>query len=148
MRSRTRDLQKVWFVTFEEVGVGMNTVKVYGKPIEKEMSVSATSGIPLMLGAGLSMKYNRYITCYDRNYKEYVSEGCMVFVDRVPILNQDGELIVNTEYERDEDGNIIYDDDGEAIVKSITYDSEPDYMVMEVYDTQRGNVARFGIKKA
>lgn len=147
MRSRKKDLQSVWFVTFEETGIGMNTAKIYGKPIEKKLSVSATSGLALATGAGLGLRYSRYITCYDRNYQEYCREGVMAFVDRVPSLDKNGELIVEKEYEKDNDGNIILDDDGEPTLERITYETEPDYMIMEIIDTQRGNVARFGIKK-
>lgn len=147
MRSRRKDLQKVWFVTFEEVGLDMNTAKVYGKPVEKKLSVSATSGLSLALGSGLGLRYSRYITCYDRKYKEYCQEGVMVFIDRVPALDKDGNLIVEYEYQKDLDGEYILDDDGEKIVSRIKYETEPDYLVMELIDTQRGHVARFGIKK-
>lgn len=139
MRARRRDLQKVWFVTFEETAIGMNTAKIYGKPVMKKLSVSATSGLSLAMGAGLGLRYSRYITCYDRDYKEYCQEGVMVFVDREPSLNKDGELIFEKEYHIDEDG--------EEIIDKLVYETEPDYMIMELIDTQKGNVARFGIKK-
>ena len=44
MRSRSRDRQKIWFVTVTEKKVGIDTIYVYNDPvIEKKMSVSSGS---------------------------------------------------------------------------------------------------------
>lgn len=147
MRSIVKDLQDVWFCNFSEINIGMDRAKVFDKPFKKELTVSATSGLVLGWGAGLSLRYNRYITSYDRELRGLVREGMAVFVDVKPELDKNGELVVNKTYLTDEDGNIILDDDGEPTIIGIEYATSPDYIVEEIMDTEKGKVARFGIKK-
>lgn len=147
MRSRTRDLQDVWFCNFSEVNVGMDRAKVFDKPFKKELSVSATSGLVFGWGAGLSLKYNRYITSYDRSMRDLVREGMAVFVDVEPKLDKNGELVVEKTYLTNAEGEIILDDDGEPTLIAIDYATQPDYIIEEIMDTKRGKVARYGIKK-
>ena len=125
MRSRVRDRQKVWFVTVTEKKVGIDTVQEYGKPIMKRMAVSATSGTPEELSAGIVPTYDKYITSYDRKFNP--KEGDLVYVDIEPIL--------------DENGNLVMDSDG------YTPQISPDYRIEKILDTKQGKVARYGISK-
>lgn len=125
MRSRTRTKQDIWVCTVKEEIDGIDNVKRYSAPIKYHFSVSATSGLPLNSAAGITLSYDRYITVYDRDTK--LKEGMMVFVDVVP--------------EMDTVGNLVIGDDG------ITPITSPDYMIKTVLDTQKGTVARYGIKK-
>lgn len=125
MRSRTRTKQDIWVCTVTEEIDGIDNVKRYSAPIKYRFSVSATSGLPLNSAAGITLSYDRYITVYDRDIK--LKEGMMAFVDVVP--------------KTDSVGNLIIGDDG------ITPITSPDYMIKTVLDTQKGTVARYGIKK-
>lgn len=124
-RSPVRDRQKVWFTRISEKNVGIDTVKEYGKPIMKKFTVSATSGTSEEISAGLVPSYDRYITSYDRTFKP--TEGDLVFVDVEPEL--------------DKEGNLVMGEDGYTPVTS------PDYRLVKILDTQKGNVARYGISK-
>lgn len=128
MRSNQRDLQDVWFCKAGTSISGIDTVKTYTKPEKHEFSVSATSGLVLSFGAGLAPSYDRYITSYDRDFEP--EEGMMVFVDVVPKLDKDGNLVQS-----------------ETDFGVLQYATEPDYIVDKIYDTERGNVARYGLKK-
>lgn len=146
MRSYRKQIQGLWFCEFEETLVGMNTVKIFKKPEFHKYSVSATAGYIYGWGAGLSLQYDRYITSYKGD--DYIpKEGTMVFVDVEPVFNEDGELEVDIEYLTDVDGEVILDEDDEPVIKKIIYTTPPDYMVEKILNTQRGDVARFGIKK-
>lgn len=125
MRSRTRTKQDIWICTVKEEKDGIDNVKKYSAPIKYRFSVSATSGLPLNSAAGITLSYDRYITVYDRDIK--FKEGTMVFVDVIP--------------ETDAEGNLVIGNDG------ITPITSPDYMIKTVLDTQKGTVARYGIKK-
>ena len=125
MRSRGRDRQRVWFVGVEEKKIGIDTVQEYGKPIMKKMAVSATSGTPEELSAGIIPTYDRYITSYDRKFNP--KEGDLVYIDIEPILDGNGEL------EMDSDG--------------YTPKTPPDYRIEKILDTKQGKVARYGISK-
>lgn len=125
MRSPVKDRQKVWFVTITEKKVGVDTVQEYSKPIMKRFTVSATSGTPEELSAGIVPTYERYITSYDRSFEP--QEGDLVFVDVEPKI--------------DESGNLVLSDDGYTPV------TPPDYRLEKILDTKRGRVARYGISE-
>lgn len=125
MRSRVRDRQKVWWVSIEEVHNGIDTYTKYNKPIMKKQTVSATAGSSAEISAGLVPEYDREVVSYDRNFKPV--EGTLLFVDVVPKL--------------DEEGNLIMGDDG------VTPVTVPDYRLVKIFDTQRGNVAVYGIER-
>lgn len=125
MRSPVKDRQPVYFSAITEKKVGIDTIQEYNKPIMKQFTVSATSGTPEELSAGIVPTYERYITSYDRNFKP--QEGDLVFVDVDPKL--------------DESGNLILSDDGYTPV------TPPDYRIEKILDTKRGRVARYGISK-
>lgn len=125
MRSRVRDRQKVWWVSIEEVHDEIDTYTNYGKPIMKKQTVSTTAGSSAEISAGLVPEYDREVVSYDRDFKPV--EGTLLFVDVVPQL--------------DEEGNLIMGDDG------ITPVTVPDYRLVKIFDTQRGNVAVYGIEK-
>lgn len=136
MRNIKRQMQDVWFCNFTEENDGLDTVKTYDKPIKKRFSVSGTSGTVYGWGAGLSLSYDRYITSFDRNFRP--KEGMMVFVDVIPDLDKNGNLVKNRITESDLDGTIVSYEE---------YSTEPDYMIEKIYDTKRGKVARYAIKK-
>lgn len=127
MRSRSRDRQKIYFVTVTEKKVGIDTVQEYGKPIMRRLSVSAGTGQPGQVSAGLVVDYDREITSYDKTLRGVIREGDAVFVDVEPQLNDDGALTMG------EDG--------------YTPVTPPDYRISAIFKTQKGNVDIFGIKK-
>ena len=127
MRSRSRDRQKIYFVTVTEKKVGIDTVQEYGKPIMRRLSVSAGTGQPGQVSAGLVVDYDREITSYDKSLRGVVREGDAVFVDVEPQINEDGTLTMG------EDG--------------YTPVTPPDYRISAIFKTQKGNVDVYGIKK-
>lgn len=141
MRSLQRKLQDVWICDFEEINVGVNRVKMYKKPKKYRMTVSATSGLILGWGAGLALRYDRFMTCFDRSVRGEIKEGQMCFIDVKPVFDRNGELSADIWWE----GYI--DSDEEEKIVSVTYESEPDYIIERILDTEKGNVARYGIRK-
>lgn len=127
MRSRSRDRQKVWFVTVTEEKVGVDTVLKYGKLVMKKMSVSSGTGQPGQVSAGLVVDYDREITSYDKTLRGVIREGDALYVDVEPQLNDDGTLTMG--------------EDGYTPVTS------PDYRISAIFSTQKGDVDVFGIKK-
>lgn len=125
MRALKRQVQNVWFCTCRYVRKGIDNVFEYSKPEQKKFSVSATGGKSLDIGIGLVEDYDRYITSYERSFKPSI--GTLVFVDIEPVL--------------DEYGNLVLKDD------EITPVTSPDYMISVEFDTQKGYLARYGIKK-
>ena len=127
MRSRLRDRQKVYFVTVTEKKVGIDTVQEYGKPIMRRLSVSAGTGQPGQVSAGLVVEYDRELTSYDKTLRGLIREGDALYVDVKPQLNDDGALTMG------EDG--------------YTPITPPDYRISAIFSTQKGDIDVFGIKK-
>lgn len=127
MRSRSRDRQKIWFSSVTEKKVGIDTVQEYGKPIMRKLTVSAGTGAPSQISAGLVVDYDREITSYDKTLRSEVTEGSVCWVDVIPEIAEDGSLVMS-------------DDE-------VTPKVPPDYRVDKIFSTQRGNVDVFGIKK-
>lgn len=126
MRNATRRQQDVWFVTRDKDDSGIDPVYVYGIPEKHKMSVSPTSGMPTELNFGLLPTYDRYMISYDRKF--HPEEGTYLFVDKTPEIDPETkELVLDNET-------------GEPVVK-------PDYVLDRVYDTLRGVLARYGIRK-
>ena len=123
MRTFKRQNQKIWFTRITEQNVGIDKVKIYAKPFMKELPVSATSGTPEELAAGIVPNYDRYITSYQ---KLDVQEGDMCFVDVEPQLDTSGEL------EMKEDNIPV---------------TPPDYRIVKLLVTQKGLVFRYGISR-
>ena len=123
MRNFKQQEQKVWFTRITEKNVGIDKVKVYAKPFMKELSVSATSGTPEEIAAGVVPNYDRYITSYK---KLDVQEGDMCFVDVEPKLDASGELAMTDDY------------------IPVT---PPDYRIEKLLVTQKGLVFRYGISR-
>lgn len=123
MRNFKRQQQKVWFTRITEKNVGIDKVKVYAKPFMKELPVSATSGTPDEVAAGIVPNYDRYITSYK---KLDVQEGDMCFVDVEPQLDASGELVMTDDY------------------IPVT---PPDYRIVKLLVTQKGFVFRYGISR-
>lgn len=129
MRNRKRRLQDLYFCEFtEEIPEGgIDTVRVYSKPIHKKLGVSATSGYTMGWSAGLIPAYDRFITSYSG--KMGLKEGMMVYVDNVPELDGNGELVT---------------EEVEGVIQPTVL---PDYMLDKIFYSQKGTVTRFGIKK-
>lgn len=125
MRNATRRKQDVWFVTREKDDSGVEPVYVYGKPEKHRMSVSPTSGSPMEFNFGLLPTYDRYMISYDRKFQP--EEGVLLYVDKVPEIDPDTK-------------ELIVDENNEPTVK-------PDYVLDRIYDTQKGVLARYGIRK-
>lgn len=127
MRSRSRDRQKIYFVTVTEKKVGIDTVQEYGKPIMRKLTVSAGAGAPTQISTGLVVDYDREITSYDKSLRTEVTEGSVCWVGVIPEISEDGSLVMS--------------DDG------VTPTVPPDYRVDKIFSTQKGQVDVFGIKK-
>ena len=110
-----------------EIQVGIDTINQYSKLIEKKFTISPNSGTPEEIAAGIVPTYDRYITSYDRSFCDIAEEGMAVWVDKIPQL--------------DDFGNLVMKDDG---VIPIT---PPDYTLKKIIDSQKSKVARYGISK-
>ena len=127
MRSRVRDRQKVWFSTITEKKVGIDTIQEYSNPIMRKLTVSAGTGAPSQISAGLVVDYDREIVSYSKSLRSEVEEGSVCWVDVVPEIADDGSLVMS-------------DDE-------VTPTVPPDYRVDKIFSTARGRVDVFGIKK-
>lgn len=127
MRSRGRDRQKVWFSTITENKVGIDTVQEYSNPIMRKLTVSAGTGAPSQISAGLVVDYDREIVSYSKSLRSEVEEGSVCWVDVIPEISEDGSLVMS-------------DDE-------VTPTVPPDYRVDKIFSTARGRVDVFGIKK-
>lgn len=125
MRNSTRRKQDVWFVSREKDDSRVEPMYIYGIPEKHRMSVSPTSGSPTEMVFGLLPTYDRYMISYDRNF--HPEEGTFLYVDKTPEIDPDN-------------GTLILDDDNAPTVK-------PDYVLDRIYDTQKGVLARYGIRK-
>lgn len=123
MRGLKRQKQSVYWSRVTEELDGIDTVPRYQKPELHFLSVSATAGTPEELSAGIMPDYDRYITNFGRSFKPKTAD--VFWIDCKPELTDAGELVLG--------------EDGEPTVP-------PDYRLKKVLDTQRGNVARYGIK--
>lgn len=123
MRTFKRQNQKIWFTRVTEKNVGIDKVKVYAKPFMEQLPVSATSGTPEEIAAGVVPNYDRYITSHK---KLDVQEGDMCFVDVEPKLDASGELAMK------EDSIPV---------------TPPDYRIVKLLVTQKGLVFRYGISR-
>lgn len=129
MRSLQRRKQEIWCVEATRDDSTIEGSMVYGKPEKHMMSVSNTSGTPHELPVGIVAEYSRYLVSFDRDFQPH--EGLMVFIDITPRLIESGEH--KGELEINEETGKPY--------------TEPDYVVTHLMDTQKGTIARYGIKK-
>ena len=129
MRNRMRRLQDLYFCEFtEEIPDGsIDTIRTYSKPQHMRLGVSATSGYTMGWGAGIVAAYDRYITSYAGTLG--LREGMMIYVDRIPELDSDGNLVT---------------EEVNGVVQPTVL---PDYMLDKIYFSRKGTVTRFGIKK-
>ena len=127
MRSPVRDRQPIYFSTITEKKVGIDTIQEYSNPIMRKLTVSAGTGAPTQISAGLVVDYDREITSYDKSLRSEVEEGSVCWVDVVPEIADDGSLVMS-------------DDE-------VTPTVSPDYRVDKIFSTKRGNVDVFGIKR-
>lgn len=144
MRTRVRAAQKLWFVPVTESLDGLNTSEIYGTPIEKRFGVSVSTDEADRQANGLVPEYDRYCHCYQMDFSPEI--GTMVFVDVVPSLDDSGELTYTEETVTKLNGDPRLDENGNAITVR-KYDTLPDYRIIEVRQTQKGNVKRFLFKK-
>lgn len=127
VRSPVRDRQPIYFSTITEKKVGIDTIQEYSNPIMRKLTVSAGTGAPTQISAGLVVDYDREITSYDKSLRSEVEEGSVCWVDVVPEIADDGSLVMS-------------DDE-------VTPTVPPDYRVDKIFSTKRGNVDVFGIKR-
>ena len=123
MRGLKRQKQNVYWSKVTEILNDINTVTKYSKPELHNFSVSATAGTPEEISSGIVPDYDRYITSFDREFRP--QEGDVFWIDTVPELDYAGDLILTDS------------------VPTIM----PDYRLKKILDTQRGNIARYGISK-
>ena len=123
MRGLKRQKQTVYWSKVTEILNDINTVTKYSKPELHNFSVSATAGTPEEISSGIVPDYDRYITSFDREFRP--QEGDVFWIDTVPELDYEGDLILTDS------------------VPTIM----PDYRLKKILDTQRGNIARYGISK-
>lgn len=124
MRSLQRRKQKIWVCTSTVDDSHSEPKTTYSKPIMYRVTVSNTSGTPHELPVGVVAEYSRYFISFNRNF--HPKEGMLLYVDRIPVLDKDGELVLKS--------------NGEPIVK-------PDYVLSHIMDTSKGTIARYGIRK-
>ena len=127
MRSPVRDRQPIYFSTITEKKVGIDTVQEYSNPIMRKLTVSAGTGAPTQISAGLVVDYDREITSYDKSLRSEVEEGSVCWVDVVPEIADDGSLVMS----------------GDEVTPAVP----PDYRVDKIFSTARGRVDVFGIKR-
>lgn len=127
MRSRVRDRQKVWFVTVTEKKVGIDTIQEYSKPIMRRLTISAGTGAPSQISAGLVVDYDRELTSYDKKLRGQIEEGSVCWVDVTPEIAEDGNLVLSAD--------------------GVTPTVPPDYRVEKIFSTARGKVDVLGIKR-
>lgn len=144
MRTRLRAAQKLWFVTVTESIDGMNTSETYSKPIQKRFGVSVSTDEADRESNGLVPIYDRYCHCYQKSFCPEI--GNMVFIDVTPSLDENGELTYTETPVLKPSGEPRLDADGNPIMVR-KYDTLPDYRIVEVRQTQKGNVKRFLFKK-
>lgn len=123
MRGLKRQKQSVYWSRVTEELDGIDTVPKYQTPERHFLSVSATAGTPEELSAGIMPDYDRYITNFDRAFQPQTAD--VFWIDSKPELNNSGELVL--------------DEDGTPTVS-------PDYRLKKILDTQKGNIARYGLK--
>lgn len=124
MRSRSRDKQTVYFSAFTQNNDSIDGGFSYDTPTSIKVTVSATSDAFINSdGVGIVPKYDRVITAYK---KLPLVVGMRLWVDVIPELDADGELILDFK--------------GDPTVKA-------DYKVIEPMETAKGHVFRYGIKK-
>ena len=123
MRSLQRRKQDIWLTTATRSDEHIEDTVVYSKPERYRVTVSNTSGNPKEIAAGLVSEYSRYFISFDRDF--HAEEGTMVFVDRIPELDSEGWLVL-------EDGDPV---------------TAPDYVITAIFDTAKGTIARYGIRK-
>lgn len=124
MRNATRRKQDIWFVNRTKDDSNIDPAYTYDKPELHRFSVSSTSGSPAEMNFGILPTYDRYMISYDRNFKPV--EGMYLYIDKTPELDDNGMLVLN--------------ESNEPTVK-------PDYILDRIYDTKKGELARYGIKK-
>ena len=124
MRGLVRQKQSVYWSRITEELDGIDTTQKYQNPELHRFSVSATAGTSEELASGYVPEYDRYITSFDRNFNPQESD--VFWIDRMPEINEDGSLIL--------------DESGTPTVS-------PDYVLVKILNSQKSNVARYGIKK-
>ena len=127
MRSPFKDRQPVYFSTITEKKSGIDTIQEYSKPIMAKLTASAGTGAPSQISAGLVVDYDRELTSYNKALRGQVEEGSVCWVDVTPEIAQDGNLVMSTD--------------------RVTPTVPPDYRVDKIFQTARGLVDVFGIKK-
>lgn len=125
MRNSTRRKQDVWIVNRSKDDSNIDPAYVYGKPEKHRFSVSSTSGTPAEMNFGILPTYDRYMISYDRKFKPV--EGMYLYIDKTPEIDTNGNLVLDS-------------NTNEPTVK-------PDYILDRIYDTKKGILARYGIKK-
>lgn len=149
MRSLSRMKQDIWYAEVSEEMSGYDTISVYRKPKKCRMVVSATSGTPEEIAAGIVPDYERYLTYHKPKYgdKLTLEEGMVLWIDVIPKLDKNGELERDITYQTEEEGEPVVDDNGNPVIDSFDYATPPDYVLKKIIGTQKGSVVRFGITK-
>lgn len=125
MRGSRRQQQTVWFTYRTEDNSHIDPVITYSKPVAKKLTVSNTLNLPVNTNAGVFLDYDKYFTCYDMTFQ--CSEGALLYIDKEPVLNQDGTLSV----------------DKTTGVPTV----RPDYYIRRILRTKRGRVFRCEIRR-
>ena len=121
MRGLKRQKQTVYWSRVTETLEGIDTVPTYSQPKSFELSVSSTAGTPEEISAGIVPDYDRYITSFNRSF--HPQEGDVFWIDTVPQVDTLENLVL----------------------KDGIHTTPPDYRLKKILDTQRGNLARYGI---
>lgn len=141
--------QDIWYSEVMEEMSGYDTISVYEKPKKCRLVVSATSGTPEEIAAGIVPDYERYLTYHKPKYGDILNleEGMALWIDIVPKTDKNGELDRNIIYQIDDNGEVVIDDGGKPIIESFEYVTPPDYVLKKIIGTKKGSVVRYGIAK-
>lgn len=101
--------------TKTQTEIGLSLVDVYGTPEMHRATVSLTSGTPQGWSFGFLADYDRYLTTHEKDW--IPEEGSAAWIDVVPSLDDNGELVTTT----DADGNTVYTTPPDYIVKRLNY---------------------------
>lgn len=149
MRSSTRQKQDVWYSKVKEELSGIDTIRTYEKPKKVKLVCSSTSGTPEEISAGLVPDYERYLVYHKPKYgkKLELEEGMALWIDVAPKLDEDGNLKANVTYKVDRNGENVLNDKGNPIVYNLEYPTPPDYVLKQIFQTQKSETIRYGIVK-
>ena len=125
MRSQRRQRQWVWFAKPTMQRVGLDNVMVYSEFEKHFVTVSPTTGYPLLLSSGFIPTYDRYITSFEKTWKP--TEGTVAWVDIEPEVDVNGNVVIDS---KTKNPTVL-----------------PDHIIDKLMWTKKAKMDRYGLKK-